>query len=103
MEKNDDVIVCRCEEITKSEVIKAINKGARTVTQVKKYTRAGMGLCKGRTCSKLVQRIIAEQTGQDLKDIDFDVQRAPLRPLKVKVLSNFDDDDLVSKEICSRI
>ena len=43
-------IICRCEEITEDEIIKSINDGASTVDEVKKFTRAGMGLCQGRTC-----------------------------------------------------
>lgn len=102
--RDGDVIVCRCEEITKKEVVEAIRKGADTVILVKKMTRAGMGLCKGKTCSKLVQRIIAEETGKPPDEIDFDIQRAPLRPLKLATLANFDDDKaLASKEVCSRI
>lgn len=100
--KDGDLIICRCEEITKREIVEAIRKGASTVTMVKKMTRAGMGLCKGRTCAKLIQRIIAEETNIPQSEIDFDVQRAPLRPTKINTLAQFDDDDLVSKDVCSR-
>ncbi|MEL7648648.1 MAG: (2Fe-2S)-binding protein [Sedimentibacter sp.] len=100
---DDDMIICRCEEITKGEIKEAIRNGASSVTMVKKLTRAGMGLCKGKTCSKLIQSIISQETGIPLKEIDFDVQRAPLRPLKVETIANFKDDDLVSEEVCSRI
>lgn len=100
---DDDVLICRCEEITKAEVKEAIRKGATTVTMVKKLTRAGMGLCKGKTCSKLIQAIIAQETGLPISEIDFDVQRSPLRPIKVSTLANYKDEDLVSEEVCSRI
>jgi len=100
---NDNVIICRCEEITKKEILEAIKNGARTVTMVKKMTRAGMGLCKGRTCSKLIQRIIFEETGIPQEEIDFDLQRAPLRPITIGVLANFGKDDLLDKELCSDI
>jgi NAD(P)H-nitrite reductase large subunit len=42
---NDDVIVCRCEEVTLGEVRRAIREGAIDVHGVKLHTRAGMGLC----------------------------------------------------------
>lgn len=100
---DDDIIICRCEEITKGEIREAIRKGATTVTMVKKLTRAGMGLCKGKTCSKLIQAIIAEETGIPISKVDFDVQRTPLRPIKVGTLANYEEEDLVSEEVCSRI
>lgn len=48
--KDKDIIICRCEEITKGEIIQAIRDGATTVDGIKRMTRAGKGLCQGRTC-----------------------------------------------------
>lgn len=44
---DDDIIVCRCEEITKGEIRRAIYDGMYTVNEVKRYIRPGMGLCQG--------------------------------------------------------
>ncbi|MEI3361442.1 MAG: (2Fe-2S)-binding protein [Oscillospiraceae bacterium] len=44
---DDDVLVCRCEEVTAGDIRRAIRAGATDVTQVKLRTRAGMGLCRG--------------------------------------------------------
>ena len=52
---DDDVLVCRCEEVTAGDIRRAIRAGATDVTQVKLRTSAGMGLCQGRTCELLVQ------------------------------------------------
>ena len=41
----DDMLVCRCEEVTVADIKKAIRDGAGDVTAVKLRTRAGMGLC----------------------------------------------------------
>ena len=46
-EMNKDLIICRCEEVTEGEIKKAIRSGARTITGIKRRTRAGMGLCQG--------------------------------------------------------
>lgn len=79
---DDDVIVCRCEEITAGEIRKAIRKyKATTVTEVKRRVRAGMGLCQGRTCGKLVSRIIAEETGKKMNEIKGSTDRPPVRPV----------------------
>lgn len=80
------VFVCRCEEITREEIEEAINDGATTVNEVKRCTRAGMGLCQGRTCRRQVEKIIAEKTGQSLKNIVPSTYRQPVRPVKMKVM-----------------
>ncbi|GAA0793383.1 4Fe-4S dicluster domain-containing protein [Clostridium sp. AF19-22AC] len=78
---DDDVIVCRCEEITAGEVRDAIrNKKATTVTEVKRRCRAGMGLCQGRTCGKLVSRILAEELGSAPDTLTGSTDRPPVRP-----------------------
>lgn len=85
------LIVCRCEEITRAEIEAAIAEGCDSVTWVKRKTRAGMGLCQGRTCGRLVARIVAEETGQDLADVLPDTQRPPLRPIPLDILEERDE------------
>ncbi|MCT7655480.1 (2Fe-2S)-binding protein [Oceanimonas sp. NS1] len=40
---DDEVVVCRCEEVTVAELKQACEAGARGVNQLKTYTRCGMG------------------------------------------------------------
>lgn len=87
MSKFEDPIICRCEEVTESEIREAIKNGATTVTATKRITRAGMGLCQGQTCYTLVARIISEMTGKSLGEILPQRKRAPLRPLQLDVLA----------------
>ncbi len=84
---NDDLIVCRCEEITAGEIRQAVRDGARTVDQVKRLTRAGKGLCQGRTCRSLVERIIAQETGQQLADMAYPNNRPPVRVVTLGLLA----------------
>ena len=58
---NDEMYVCRCEEITKAEVIEAVRNGATSVNEVKRLLRTGMGMCQGRNCAKTIERIIAAE------------------------------------------
>ncbi|MEW6189402.1 MAG: (2Fe-2S)-binding protein [Actinomycetota bacterium] len=83
---DDEVIICRCEEVTKGEILKAIGEGARTITGVKTRTRAGMGLCQGRTCGRLMARLLAERTGQALEKIPPATVRPPVRATKMENL-----------------
>lgn len=86
---DDNLIICRCQEVTKGEIRQAIAEGATNVDGVKRRTRAVMGLCQGKTCDRLVARIIAEETGQPLSKILPVTARPPVRPL---TLSSFAED-----------
>ncbi len=78
----DDVIVCRCEEVTVGEIRKAIRESmADSVTGVKRRVRAGMGLCQGRTCGKIVSRMLAEETGKSISSFMPSTDRPPVRPI----------------------
>jgi NAD(P)H-nitrite reductase large subunit len=76
-----DRIICRCEEITESEVLEAIHAGARTLDDVKRRTRAGMGVCQGKTCQRIVAGLLARELGCPLSDIAAPSVRPPTRPL----------------------
>ncbi len=55
-------IVCRCEQVTEGEIVKAItqNPPAKTVDAVKRRTRAGMGRCQGGFCQIHVAELISK-------------------------------------------
>jgi len=44
---DDDMIICRCEEITKGEIRRAVHDGMFTITEIRRYLRTSMGLCSG--------------------------------------------------------
>ncbi|MEL7623968.1 MAG: (2Fe-2S)-binding protein [Clostridiales bacterium] len=82
-EANKEILICRCQEVTLAMVEEAIAEGAFSVDGVKKRTRAGMGLCQGKSCERLVAKIIAEKTGQDPADVLPATSRPPVRPVKM--------------------
>lgn len=82
----DETVICRCEELTKKEILAAIAEGGESVIWVKRMTRAGMGLCQGRSCGRLVAQLIAQQTGQDPGQVPPDTQRPPERPIRLEIL-----------------
>ena len=85
---DDDLVICRCEEITRGEIKDAIRNGFQTLNGVKRITRAGMGLCQGQTCQQLVARILTEELGLSAADIDPTTARGPVRPLRLEVFAN---------------
>lgn len=89
--KEEEVLICRCQEVTEQEILDAIADGATTVDGVKRRTRACMGLCQGKTCGRLVQRIVAQQTGQDPAEVYPNKSRMPVRPMRIGTFGGDDD------------
>ena len=85
---DDDLVICRCEEITRAEIKDAIRNGMRTLNGIKRITRAGMGLCQGQTCQRLVAQILSEELGLSAAEIDPTTARGPVRPLRLEVFAN---------------
>ena len=67
---DDDMLICRCEEVTKGEIRKAIHEGIVTMEEMRRYLRNGMGLCQGQTCGKLVKGIMARELHVRPTDIE---------------------------------
>lgn len=59
-EPDDDRIICRCEEVTKGEIRRAVHDGRFYHHRDQKISPCGMGLCQGQTCAKLVKRIVRQ-------------------------------------------
>lgn len=85
---NNDLIICRCEDITDAEIRMAIREGADNIDAIKRRTRAGMGLCQSRTCARLVAKILAEETGRDISEFLPITSRVPVRAVRSGVLSD---------------
>lgn len=84
-EPDDNVIICRCEEITKGEIRKAVHDGMWTMNELKRYTRACMGLCQGQTCELNVRRIVAKELGIPASDLEEITARMPNRPVEIAI------------------
>ena len=84
---DDDMLICRCEEVTKGEIRKAVHQGVLTIEEMRRYLRNGMGLCQGQTCGKLVKGIMARELKVRPTDIEPATARAPMRPIEMKILA----------------
>ena len=88
--KSEDMIICRCMEVTEEEIRKAIRQGADSFDAVKRVTRSGMGLCQGRTCQQLVERLITDETGTRPSGLQPISVRPPLRPTRLKAIAGME-------------
>ena len=84
---DDDMLVCRCEEVTKGEIRQAVHAGMLTIEEIRRFLRCGMGLCQGQTCGKLVKGIVARELHVSPLDIEPATSRAPMRPTEMRILA----------------
>lgn len=62
-------VVCRCELVTRREVVEAIRRGARTLDGIKFRTRSQMGRCHGSFCTMKIMAVMAEELGIPYEEI----------------------------------
>jgi thioredoxin reductase len=106
------VIICQCEEVTR-EALLAVRQpaylgppsnkmGARDIhslagdgpinqDQIKRLTRACMGVCQARRCREQVALTLAVAAKVPVETIPLAGYRAPVRPLPLQVLAAWDE------------
>ncbi|HOO28273.1 MAG TPA: (2Fe-2S)-binding protein [Lachnospiraceae bacterium] len=86
-QEDDDLIICRCEEVTKGEIRRAVHDGMYTLTEIRRYLRTGMGLCQGQTCARLVKGIVAKELQVAPEELEPALSRTPMRPIEIDILA----------------
>lgn len=79
--REEDFFVCRCEEVSQSDILQAIEQGARTSQELKMKTRAGMGSCQGRVCRCLLESYVQEDEEKVLNELSKLTIHFPVRPV----------------------
>ncbi len=113
-----DPHVCQCEEVTAREIMEVrpprylaapaerrntrelsslLGNGPPNPDQVKRLTRAGMGLCQGRRCREQVAALMALASGTPLRDIPLATHRAPVRPMSLGLAAAEAEDPRVAE------
>jgi thioredoxin reductase len=107
LEADGTTHVCQCEEVTAREILEVrpprylgwedpkrrnsrdlrslLGAAPPNPDQVKRLTRAGMGVCQGRRCREQVSALLALATGEPYGRIPAATYRAPVRPLRLTV------------------
>ena len=114
---SDDVVVCQCEEVTRGDLLgvqppnyldRTERMAARDLhslnadgpvnqDQIKRLTRACMGACQARRCREQVALILTVATQAPPGSIPLAGFRAPVRPLPLKVLADWDEAALMGE------
>lgn len=65
-------VLCECEHVTRAEIAFAVkNLGVRTMLDLRRRTRVGMGTCQGAFCIKRVAQALARELGCPEKEREF--------------------------------
>lgn len=79
---HDDLVLCRCEGITKAEVLATLAQlGNASPNELKRVSRAGMGPCQGRGCRATIAALLAERGDLPVGHIPLASYRPPVRPV----------------------
>ncbi len=107
----DDTIICQCEEVTRTDLIGVqppnylarppamcarsletlLDDGPANPDQIKRLTRAGMGVCQGRRCRDQVAMLLAIEADEPFGTIPLATHRAPVRPLPLKIMADWNE------------
>jgi glycerol-3-phosphate dehydrogenase len=68
---NHGEIICRCEKVTRQEILEALRNplGAQTLAAVKNRTRAMTGRCQGGYCMTRIVRILTEEFHMPIESV----------------------------------
>jgi len=108
----DDTIICQCEEVTRADLIgvqpphyltrpapmcarsleSLLADGPANQDQIKRLTRAGMGVCQGRRCRDQVAMLLALLAGKPFGTIPLASHRAPVRPIPLKIIADWEEN-----------
>ena len=72
-----DIILCRCEDITRERILECIAEGYQTIDEITRVTRAGMGPCQGRTCRLLIAQELSRAYGVPMEEVLMSTFRPP--------------------------
>jgi NAD(P)H-nitrite reductase large subunit len=85
----DDLIVCRCEEVTLGELRALLAEGVATAHGLKLFSRAGMGMCQGRTCRPLIEALVGQAATSERPS----AYRMPVRPVLISDVATLNHDE----------
>ncbi len=77
----DDVLVCRCEEVTAGQIRHYVALGCQGPNQAKAFGRCGMGPCQGRLCGLTVTELIAQARAVEPSQVGYYRIRPPIKPV----------------------
>ena len=79
--KEEEIIICRCEDITLKDIEDAIHKGYGDIESLRRYLKLGTGPCQGKTCIPLTEKILARELRKRVSEVGNPTARPPETPV----------------------
>jgi D-hydroxyproline dehydrogenase subunit alpha len=92
-------IICRCEDVTATDLSLVIAEGAGDPNIVKGITRAGMGLCQGRYCGRQVSAMIARHSNLQMDQVRPPTVRPPVKPIPIGAIAEEMPEEPLSEHV----
>ncbi len=110
--------VCQCESVSARDILEVrppaylkwptplrndpdltalLGNGPPSPDQVKRLTRAGMGLCQGRRCREQVGALLALGGQAPLSEVPLGTYRAPVRPLPLGLAGTVEEPEAMTE------
>lgn len=89
----ENIIICRCEDITLADIHEMFEKGYTSVEEIKRLTRLGMGPCQGNTCNLLIQRELAKYLGKRIEEVSVQKVRPLIMGVKLNAIRDGANDE----------
>ncbi len=95
----EDTVVCRCEGVTRRDIVSAVQRGAQSVNAIKSATRCGMGPCGARMCGDVTAALLSAEMNKPLAEIAPMTPRPPLKPVNLEpMMAEFSYSDIPMPE-----
>ena len=79
--------LCRCEDVTLSEVEKALSHDLTSIEEIKRYTGLGTGPCQGKECLAATCRLLVERGVASADAVAPFTPRPPCEPVSFAALA----------------
>ncbi len=79
----EDYPVCRCEDVSREEVLKFLKMGLRSLTALRRSSRVGLGYCQGIYCQEQLRKELGMVTRRSEEETGMFKVRPPVRPVKL--------------------
>ena len=96
--RDDNTIICRCSDVSLSDIRKLIAEGYTSLDEIKRITRIGMGPCQGKTCGLLVLREISLATGKSMSELKNHTNRPVAVGVKLGLIAKSEVNTDVMEE-----
>ena len=89
---NSPTIICRCCDISQTQILEAVLQGYYTVADVMNFVGAGKGLCQGKICRKIIADELTRLLSNEITDITIPVPESLPNQINIRSVADLEGD-----------